>query len=233
MNANVCIDPTEMAEGDLSAYLTGDAPPQVEAHVARCPFCAAEVERLRQVDVRLLAAFYRSACPVSDILAAYVLDRLPAAERLRVAAHVRRCPTCQRETASVAGLTGDVPAALLERLRESLALALLTRPAAPVAAAVRGRGWQGRFEGGDLVVTLSLQAEGLSGRVRRRDAPPDDATAGQAWLLRKEPLPEEPTPHSPVDARGRFYFPRPAAGSYALLLQIGDQDLAVEPLRVE
>ena len=185
------------------------------------------------VDAQLLAAFYREDCPAARVLADFALGRLPAAERLRVAVHVRRCPACSQELAAVRDLADEEPPSLLARLRASLALALVVRPVAPVAALARGQGWQGRFEAGDLIVTLSVQAGRLTGRVRRRETPPDVDYSGEAWLLGEVATTGETVPSSKIDARGRFQFAPLAAGSYALLLQLGDQDVKIERIQVE
>lgn len=52
-----CIAPQEIQEGDLLAYIEGDASPAVVRHIAHCTACAAEVESLREVDVLFSAAF--------------------------------------------------------------------------------------------------------------------------------------------------------------------------------
>lgn len=185
------------------------------------------------VDVQLLAAFYRDACPCAEVLADFVLNRLPATERLRVAAHVRRCEACSKEVEAVRGLADEAPSSLMARLQESLALALLARPVGPASVPVRGEGLPGRFEAGGFIVTLSTHAGALTGRVRRRGIPSDAGYGGQAWLLGEAAVVDEDVPHSRIDERGRFRFASLAAGSYALLLQIGDQNVALEAIRIE
>jgi len=228
MTVAECTNPNAIEEGDLAAYLHGEALPHVGEHIARCPYCAEQVERLRWVDAQLLAAFYRDACPTPETLADYLFDRLSGAEKLRVAAHVRGCPACSAELVSVRGLTEPAPPSLLERLRE----ALVARPITLNAAGVRGGGWQGRFEVGRMVITVSSQTGQLSGRVRERNAPPAADYRGQAWLLSPDSE-TTPIPQSPVDAHGRFHFSGLPPGSYALLLQIGARNVALESIQIE
>lgn len=232
MTKNKCMDPTKIQEGDLISYLHGDASQGIVEHIAHCAFCAQEVERLRTIDSRLVAAFYRDTCPSPDLLAGFVLDQLPATERLRVSAHVRTCSACSGEIASMRGTTDQEPASLLARLRQSLALALVTRPVIAATAPARGGQAQGRFETGDFVVTLSLRPTSVVGRLRRRNSFGATDYAGQAWLVGKAAEGEGQAVQSRVDERGRFEFTGLAAGAYALLLQIGDQDLAVEAVQV-
>jgi hypothetical protein len=52
-----CIAPQEIQEGDLLAYVEGDASPTVVRHIAKCSACAQEVESLREVDLLFSAAF--------------------------------------------------------------------------------------------------------------------------------------------------------------------------------
>lgn len=227
---NQCINPNEIQEGDWSAYLHGEASAEVVRHVARCAFCAEQIEGMRMVDASLLAAFYRDECPTPEILADYALGNLLAAEKLRVAAHVRSCTACRKELASLRALAEEPPT-MLGQLWESLALALAARPVIVAAVPVRGAGWQGRFEADDLIITLSSQEGRLTGRVRRRRAPTDANYNGQAWLLNRSMEGAQPV-GSEVDDRGRFGFVKVAAGDYALLLQIGERDTVVEAVQV-
>lgn len=238
-----CINPMDIQEGDLLAYVHGDAAPRVAEHVARCIYCAEQVEQLRMVDQRLFAAFYRDACPSPEVLADYALRRLPAPEQLRVAAHVRQCPACTAEIASVADLTGDAPPSLLERLRDALVTALVIHPVRQALTPARGAGWQSRFERGLLSVTVSSQARGLTGRVRRRAmsgapagdvaTPEGDATLeGEAWLIIPEAQADEDVSRSSIDAHGRFHFGDIATGTYTLLLRVGEHHLAIQTVQV-
>jgi anti-sigma factor RsiW len=231
MTEERCINPSEIEEGDLIAYLHGEATPHVEEHIAHCAFCAEQVEQLRVIDAQLLTTFYRDACPTADVLAGFILKQLPAAERLRVAAHVRSCSACSEEIAALSGLADDEPPSLLTRLQEALALALVARPVAHAAAAARGLAWQGRFEVENFLVTLSTDAGSLTGRVRIRDAPDDVDCSGQAWLLARD-QPAQEAPSSVIDERGRFWFATPPAGSYAVLLQVGEQNVVIEDIQI-
>lgn len=230
MSKHQCIDPSEIQPGDLVAYLHGEAGEKVKHHVARCPFCAAQVEKMRMVDAQLLSAFYRESCPSAEVLADFAFNRLSATEKLRVAAHVRGCRLCTEEVASVRDLVDEEPPPLLSRLREALALAMTLQPITTPVPAVRGASWQGRFEVDDLIVTLTAQTGTLTGRVRHR-GDESDSEEGNAWLVGKT-IVDEDVPQSPIDARGRFRFASIAKGTYALLLQINGQDVAVESIQV-
>ncbi len=233
MNESKCVNPEEIQQGDLIAYLHGDTSSQVVEHITRCRFCSQQVEQLRMVDAQLLAVFYREDCPAPETLADFALNRLSAVEKLRVATHVRGCTACSEEAASLRDLLDEEPPSLLAQLREALAIALNARPVQRAAVPLRGTSdWQGRFEVGDLIITLSSQAGSLTGRVRKRGAPPGSSLQGQAWLLKPQMTKGASIPQSPVDEGGRLQFTALAKGSYVLLIQIGDQNVRVETVQV-
>jgi hypothetical protein len=226
-----CINPGEIVEGDLVAYLHGDASRGVAKHIASCPFCTEQVEQLRVVDAQLLTSFYRQTCPEAEVLVDFALNRLSAPDKLRVAAHVRDCPHCSEEAASVRGWVDEEPPSLLERLREMLALALVAQPIALEAAYRGDKGWQGRFDVDDFVITLSTRAGTLTGMIRRRGAFAEADHSGEAWLL-AEGLVDGDVPHCEVDEQGHFQMADQGEGTYSLLLQIGEQNIALDKVHI-
>src|SRR5262245_5301005 len=53
----------------------------------------------QQVARFALESLTEEECPDPDLLAAYILGTLGSIEQLRVAAHIRGCPLCQRDIA--------------------------------------------------------------------------------------------------------------------------------------
>ena len=51
-----CVAPAELQEGDLIAYIEGDATPTVIRHITHCPICSAEVLALRKTEMLLTLA---------------------------------------------------------------------------------------------------------------------------------------------------------------------------------
>lgn len=98
----VCINPKELEEGDLLAYVDGEAAPQVRQHIADCAFCQAEVAALQQAAARLTEALYREECPDVDALLAYDMGLVSAGERRRLERHVRDCSYCRVELTELA-----------------------------------------------------------------------------------------------------------------------------------
>lgn len=229
-----CINPAEIQEGDLLSYLYGDAPPHVAAHIVRCAYCAEQVEQLRMVDSNLFTTFYRESCPTPEVLSDFVLKRLSAPEHLRVAAHIRQCEHCTAEVASVSDLEDTTPASLLKFLNQALALALILHPMQQnrVLDPVRGKSWQERFERDLLLVTVSTQPSGVTGRMRRRDHPPEADCSGEAWLFPPTTTTESEVYQSEIDSQGRFYFATVPPGEYTLLLRVGSQNLALQAVQV-
>jgi anti-sigma factor RsiW len=96
-----CINPTEINEGDLMAYVDGTADQAVVEHVRRCPACAHQARELATLQAMLTARLYRASCPTPDQLIAYQRGELRDSEKLVVAQHVRQCPHCARELAAL------------------------------------------------------------------------------------------------------------------------------------
>lgn len=97
-----CINPTEINEGDLMAYVDGTADQAVVEHVRRCPACARQAQELAALQATLTARLYRASCPTPDQLIAYQRGELRGSEKLTVAQHLRQCPHCARELAALA-----------------------------------------------------------------------------------------------------------------------------------
>jgi uncharacterized protein with PIN domain len=251
-------------EGDLAAYVEATQPAdsisstdvvstdvaliqRVEAHLARCPHCAARVESYRRAAAVLHAALYRASCSAPERLALYQLSLLSARERWVVARHVRECPHCQQELielsreAHEAGLAGSAsagqPPSLLERLRQAVggieaallpappALALGLRGAAPAAQTYR-------VEGLDILVMVQPgHAKGyrtVRGRLlpEQRTDPPE--WGPEAWWMEGE-LAQA----APVDARGTFCFEEVEPGVYSVGLEWRGQAVRIGRIEIE
>jgi hypothetical protein len=98
----MCIDPTEINEGDLMAYVDGTADQAVVEHIRRCPACARQAQELAALQATLTARLYRASCPAPDQLIAFQRGELWGNEKSTVAQHLRQCPHCARELAALA-----------------------------------------------------------------------------------------------------------------------------------
>ena len=100
--SETCINPAEIQEGDLMAYVDAVADEAVVQHIRRCPACARRAEELAARQAVLAAKLYRFSCPTPDQLIACQRGELQGSEKLVVAQHLRQCPHCAREVAALA-----------------------------------------------------------------------------------------------------------------------------------
>lgn len=220
----------ELRDGDLLAYLEGEASPAVARHVAGCARCRAELAGLRAADALLAAALDRAACPAPEALLRYQAGLLDPAEARGVAAHLAGCADCVAELA----LLADPPApSLADRLARAGArlIRAVLQPAPAPALALRGaQARRATYSAGDHQVILAV-APGRPGsgrhQVEGQLLSPAGPVAGEARLLRddRELVAE-------LDELGFFAFDELAAGEYALVLDLGELQIVVEPLAV-
>jgi hypothetical protein len=228
-----CTEPALIKEGDLTAYVEGEADERVRAHVGRCPACADRVARLRQTSQALLTLMYRASCPAPEVLGQYQLDLLPPNERLRVAAHVRTCPHCTRELDELEQEEDSLTQMVLHAIRGAVRVvegALVAPRLRPVG--VRGEeAGQYTFRGAGLDVlvgfqpTVSGKRKGtLVGAVVQVEAVAD----GRAWLFQEGERPRS----SLVDGLGTFTFEGIAPGEYDLALEVEEEALLMREVSV-
>lgn len=233
---NECVDQAELEEGDLIAYIDGAASDKVQAHLARCPRCAALAETYHRTENLLRATLYRYSCPDPEQLALYQLNLLSPGERLVLARHVRECRHCRRELDELAR-EGDRPS-LLERLRQAAGVveaALLPVPRLS-AAPLRGTavGLQ-RYRAEGLDVHISIQtgrdrgARTLMGRLVPRDQTLLPTPGLEVWLIKDE---DEDAYAAPVEAAGSFAFEGIEPGEYSLGLEWDGRAILVQGIEV-
>ena len=204
-----CINPSEIREGDLLAYTEGEADPQVADHIRRCAHCAALATRYAQTDRALRWGLYRATCPSADELGRWQLHILPPDEELRVAAHVRSCPRCQRECMELEAADDRTMSVLLDLLKAATRWLIPTRVAAPQS--VRGGlPPQQRYQTEGLDVFVGPMLVGDQRQLRGRLRPPTPGVT--IWLVRDDQPPRSQT----TDDAGYFVFPNVAPGHYDL-----------------
>lgn len=91
-----CCLPPPLTDDQLSMLIDGVADPELEAHVARCAFCATRLEQARAVE-RFVHATLQGGCPSPQQLGEYHLRLLAADEERRVRTHLEQCAACRAE----------------------------------------------------------------------------------------------------------------------------------------
>lgn len=123
-----CIDPTAIQEGDLLAYVEDTADDTVTQHIQQCPACAHEANQIARLQAALKAELYRLTCPRPERLIAYREGTLEGNEKLAVVQHLRQCPHCAQEMASLtrSKVRGPRLGALLQDTFKSIEAVLIS-----------------------------------------------------------------------------------------------------------
>ena len=221
-----CINPGEIREGDLIAYLDGTAPAGVSSHVARCPACAADVVSMRKTQALITASMIRVDCPATDELLEYQAGLLGKKDAQRIKRHVQGCADCQHELAELAApLVTANRLSLLERLRlagQEILTAMLLPPAPQPAFALRG-GEQHRYEYGangyrvQLVLSAAESAVNgwqIEGRIAQDN--PSQPLLGTVTLWQADAL----IVSEELNEFGFFVFENIRVGDYSLHLEL-------------
>lgn len=230
-----CIQPGTIAPEDLLAFLDGEAPPAVGAHLRRCPGCAARALAYARSRDRLRAALRRIDCPSSLLLGEYELRLLAPEEQTRIAAHLGDCPRCAAEVAQLRGFLVAEPAAPapgpVERVRRIVAT-LVAAPPRGAYAGLRGAddGDARTYRAGDLTLSLGTGPSGRRGRrsldglLWREDGGAVTGAGGSAILSADDGATETVE----IDDLGNFAFDEVAPGTYGLEVAVGDEHIVVE-----
>ncbi len=227
-----CINTAEIQEGDLLAYVWGQARPGVADHVGQCAFCAAETADLRQMERVFQAALYRAECPETDTLLQYHLEVLPNQKQQQVRQHLATCPHCQVELQRFR--PKPVQPSWLERLQQAgrtVLEAIQVSHLEPVLA-LRGETYQRVYQVGVYQVVLAVEppiaAEnrwGLEGQVMQL-AEPTAVLQGQVSLWQAETQ----ITTDVVDEFGYFLLENIAAGEYTLRIELTTDSIIINPI---
>ena len=94
--------PIPLYDGDLMAYIDGDAAPSIVAAIEADEALLAEVAALRQAQALLDVGLARGDCPETDDLLTYQAKLLQGDVMQAIATHLETCVYCQQEVAELA-----------------------------------------------------------------------------------------------------------------------------------
>lgn len=238
-----CRSPGSVSPEDLMAFVDREAPPSVVAHVEACPACAAEVRSLGRLQGRLRRRLHRFDCPSPQILGDYHLDLLDPVQRQGVAAHLIECPRCREEVQTLwAFLADDAPVGEVGPLESALgaarrAIASLVSPGPGLAyAGLRGgAGASQTFRAGDVAISIGLGPpdrrghSSISGLIASDEGTLDRFAQRPVRLQSVDAV----AGSTVVDDLGNFELDAVAPGVYSLELDLSDQTVVIEEIRVE
>jgi hypothetical protein len=229
-----CINPTLVEEGDLIAFVNGEADKPVNEHVSHCPACARKVKELRQTSQALLALIHRVYCPLPETLAQYQLNMLPSNEKLKIAAHVRLCSFCTRELEELGKQEDGLSEWIFQALQGVVHIieAVRVSPARLHPIGVRGGKVERQayhIEGMDILIS-SQPATPMRRELRLLGAivQVEAVTSCRVWLFREG---EKPI-FALMDDLGMFTFEKIPPGKYDLALEWGDKAILLREVIV-
>ncbi|MFN8490824.1 MAG: zf-HC2 domain-containing protein [Caldilineaceae bacterium] len=229
-----CSNPPALTDHELLAYVDGEAPPALLAHLQRCPACRQRAAQLAAEEAQIVRQLtYQATCPPPTVLEQYYLGELPPLQEDAVAKHLATdCKTCQKMVAQFMTQLADfapTPApsptpqpGLLDRLKQQIevVIAELVTPSQP-AFALRGEATPPplTYRAEAVEVRLDIQPDIGSDHkvvIGQVKAEPLESNAFQAELYQGDQLVASTQVAS---KRGRFQFPPLAPGVYTLVLR--------------
>jgi len=239
-----CVIPPKLDDGQLLAYIVGNAPAEVHQHLEQCPDCRSRLATLQGWQSWLMNNLYRTPCPSSLDLGEYKLQMLGEKQKAEIEQHLGWCPHCSRElqlfSAQEQAFVGDRPISSLEqltdrvrivmaRLRNDLMGIRLETPQVEMAG-IRGQETTKLliYDADELEISLMLQADaaqpsqsvllgGVSG--------PNDLTF-EVDLLEGTQL----VSTTNVDSLGNFTLPILREGQYTLILHSDTREIYIDHL---
>jgi hypothetical protein len=240
-----CLMPPELDDGQLLAYLTGNAPVAVRQHLEQCPSCRARLETLQGWQAWLAKNLYRTPCPPSLELGEYRLEILSEEQNAKIEQHLAWCPHCRSELQ----LFGDDEQVVrsnpkvnsfqeianrvrivIARLQEDLTGWSLESPT-PVLAGMRGQETARSltYDADDFEISLLIQPDAAQPTQRMllgwlSEHENDQATEVYLWHGVQQ------TATTRVDDLGNFAFSALPPGRYNLILHSDTHDIYINDL---
>lgn len=93
---------------ELESILSGEATPEVEAHLRHCEICCERLKELLRDELPIKRLLFRAPCPTPEDLAKWYLGWLMPDDTEQICRHVEACPLCQQEV-RIQAETLDLP----------------------------------------------------------------------------------------------------------------------------
>jgi hypothetical protein len=240
-----CLIPPELDDGQLLAYLTGNAPVAVHQHLEQCPSCRGRLAIWRDWQSWLTKNLYRTPCPSSLELGEYRLEMLNQEQKASIEQHLTWCHHCRSELQ----LFGENEQAvkpyrpvnspqeivnqvriIVARLREDLT-GLQLEPPTAVLAGMRGQETAKSltYDADELEISLLIQLDAaqpaqrmLLGWVSGHEK--DQPVEVYLW----QGLQQIAT--TSIDSLGNFVFSTLPPGRYGLILHSDTQGIYINDL---
>jgi len=242
-----CVRSTKLRDGELLAYLAGDADATITGHLARCKECQLRAAALAAQEQQLTTSLYRMDCPSSLQVGEYHLGLLSAAESRAVAAHLYHCPHCKDEVAMLTNYLADVAPTLdrapvpsflartrsvVARLVDGFSTLGGQNSLTPALAGLRGKAGDHRvFEADGVQVIIDVQEDGEHPAQRvilglLLGLPDPHSVTAHLWRD------DRPVTTTTVDELGNFVIPTLMPGIYDLILSSDKAEVHIQALSI-
>lgn len=224
-----CITSPALDNVEIAMYVDGEAEESVVAHISQCPYCSERARQWTQLQNRLKKQSYRATCPMPIELGDYHLRLLSAPDMLVISQHLRECPFCRQEVATLENFLHslDPDSSLLGAAKVLIARIVGGQPGDRLAPALRGDA-KGplTFEADGIVILLDIQPANdgkvhILGQVAADD---QDQWTGSLVELRREGQLQFSTE---IDDLGAFRFEGAMPGTKELQITSKDKSLIV------
>ncbi|MEM7334099.1 MAG: hypothetical protein AAF490_18585 [Chloroflexota bacterium] len=233
-------------DGDLMAYLAGEASSDISKAIESSKTTLAEIEALRSLDVSLLSLVFRSNCPDTKQLLEYQIGFLPNELQAETEAHISDCPHCRAEIDKItaeefenqkvvvsSGLGAKIDQ-LIAAGKTILHTKLIPSPPQP-AFALRGNQLSVKtYKANEFQIVLSIQqpiASEKNAKVEGQLTNLEDPLAefrGKITLYQDNDVIKV----EPLDIFGYFSFGNIEFGTYDLLVELDNKTITVSEIQV-
>lgn len=221
----------------LDMLLGGDGTPEMEAILASSSADQARLAELQHNEQNLISSLFRVECPTSLSLGELQLNLLDHKASNAIHAHLNLCPHCTQEVAMLAEMVTQpvfqsLPSnpfaqkrdSILKRIIMSVQRLVGDMSAPSELVRVRGKSWNGYYEGEDYMLSLTRQQNERGSALEGSIFGP--SVGGYATLKEHSGI----TYQGAINENGAFSFDGVASGDYELIITTPQVELVVPEL---